>query len=56
MRENCTSGLMSGEGKRHTLIRVTALLLDSTATVLPIRALHLGSDLSSGDWPDPRVH
>src|SRR3984893_3894838 len=30
MRENCTSGLMSGEGKRHTLIRVTALLLDST--------------------------
>jgi len=30
MREICTSGLMSGEGKRSASIRATAPLLDST--------------------------
>src|SRR5664280_1467642 len=30
MRENCTSGLMSGEGKRSALQRATAPFLDST--------------------------
>jgi hypothetical protein len=32
MREIRMSGLMSGEGKRNTLQRVTAPFLDSTAT------------------------
>src|SRR5664280_97775 len=32
MRENCTSGLMSGEGKRSALQRATAPFLDSTQT------------------------
>jgi hypothetical protein len=30
MREICTSGLMSGEGKRNASLRVTAPFLDST--------------------------
>jgi hypothetical protein len=30
MREICTSGLMSGEGKRNASRRVTAPFLDST--------------------------
>jgi hypothetical protein len=31
MREICTSGLMSGEGKRNASLCVTAPFLDSTA-------------------------
>jgi hypothetical protein len=33
MREICTSGLMSGEGKRNASLCVTAPFLDSTADI-----------------------
>jgi len=39
MREICTSGLMSGDGKRSDLSVVTAPVLDSTA--LMIERIHM---------------
>jgi len=47
MRENRTSGLMSGEGKRNALRRETAPFLDSTeGRILRLASVAQAADLT----------